>query len=106
MRRNRARASFASILLVLSPAVGLTNIKKIKPSANPPQYVAFSKRLPKTEQFHHALDRLTFGPRPGDLERIERIGLKKWLEFQLNPEKIAESPTLEQRLEPPRSLCR
>jgi hypothetical protein len=46
MRPHRARAAFASILLVLSPALSLTKIKKIKPNANPPQYLAFSKLLP------------------------------------------------------------
>jgi uncharacterized protein (DUF1800 family) len=104
MTRNRAGATLASILLVLSPAVGLTGIKKIKPNANPPQYVAFSKPSPKTEQYHHALDRLTFGPRPGDLGRIERIGLQKWLDLQLNPEKVPEASILDERLEPLKSL--
>jgi uncharacterized protein (DUF1800 family) len=63
-----------------------------------------SKRSPATqamaeqERTAHALNRLTFGPRPGDLERIEAIGVKKWIEMQLNPEQIDDS-LLEARLQ-------
>src|SRR6202012_3423444 len=46
----------------------------------------------------HALNRLTFGPRPGDMERVEAIGVKKWIEMQLNPEQIDDS-LLEARLQ-------
>jgi len=36
----------------------------------------------------HALNRLTFGPRPGDLERIQALGVDRWIEQQLYPERI------------------
>src|SRR5262249_34351673 len=39
----------------------------------------------------HALNRLTFGPRPGDIERINQLGVEKWIELQLHPEKIDDS---------------
>ena len=39
----------------------------------------------------HALNRLTFGPRPGDLQRVEAMGVDKWIELQLHPEKIDDS---------------
>ena len=32
----------------------------------------------------HALNRLTYGPRPGDVERVKAIGLEKWIEGQLS----------------------
>jgi len=51
----------------------------------------------------HALNRLTFGPRPGDVEKVESIGLDKWIELQLHPEKIDNS-ALESRLAPFRTL--
>jgi len=55
---------------------------------------------PLTEEEHatHALNRLTFGPKPGDLERVQAIGVKKWIEMQLNPEQIDDS-LLEARLQ-------
>ena len=73
-------------------------IKKIKPGANPPEYVAFSKPLDKQRMPRHALERLTFGPRPGEVETLQRTGLDKFLEAQLNPEKVPENPLLIQRL--------
>jgi uncharacterized protein (DUF1800 family) len=63
-----------------------------------------SKRAPavqpltEPERATHALNRLTFGPRPGDLERVQAIGVKKWIEMQLNPEQIDDS-LLEARLQ-------
>ena len=35
-----------------------------------------------------ALNRLTFGPRPGDAEAVAAMGVDKWIELQLHPEKI------------------
>ena len=34
----------------------------------------------------HALNRLTFGPRPGDVERVLATGVDRWIEQQLHPE--------------------
>jgi uncharacterized protein (DUF1800 family) len=58
---------------------------------------AAAQPLTEEERATHALNRLTFGPRPGDLERIQAIGVKKWIEMQLNPEQIDDS-LLEARL--------
>jgi uncharacterized protein (DUF1800 family) len=56
------------------------------------------QQLTEAERATHALNRLTFGPRPGDVERVEAIGVKKWIEMQLNPEQIDDS-LLEARLQ-------
>ncbi|MGC2544182.1 MAG: DUF1800 domain-containing protein, partial [Candidatus Sulfotelmatobacter sp.] len=47
----------------------------------------------------HALNRLSFGPRPGDVQRVMAIGVDKWIDLQLHPEKI-DDRALEARLEP------
>jgi uncharacterized protein (DUF1800 family) len=39
----------------------------------------------------HALNRFTFGPRPGDLEAVRSIGLEKWFDRQLHPESIDQT---------------
>jgi len=39
----------------------------------------------------HALDRLTFGPRPGEVEVVLTKGLDSWIEDQLHPESIDDS---------------
>jgi uncharacterized protein (DUF1800 family) len=49
------------------------------------------RALTEQEKAEHVLSRLTFGPRPGDVDRVRAIGVKKWIEMQLNPERIDDS---------------
>jgi uncharacterized protein (DUF1800 family) len=51
----------------------------------------------------HALNRLTFGPRPGDVQQVMAMGVDQWIDLQLHPEKIDDS-ALDSRLEPLRTL--
>jgi uncharacterized protein (DUF1800 family) len=44
--------------------------------------------LTEDEAITHALNRLGYGPRPGDIERIRKIGLETWITQQLHPETI------------------
>jgi uncharacterized protein (DUF1800 family) len=44
--------------------------------------------LTEDEAITHALDRLGYGARPGDIERIRRTGLEKWITGQLHPETL------------------
>ena len=37
----------------------------------------------------HVLNRLAFGPAPGDLERVARMGAPAWIAEQLQPERLA-----------------
>jgi uncharacterized protein (DUF1800 family) len=39
----------------------------------------------------HALNRFTFGPRPGDVDAVRAMGLDKWFEQQLHPATIGEA---------------
>ena len=39
----------------------------------------------------HALNRLTYGPRPGDADRVRAMGLQKWIELQLAPSRLDDS---------------
>ncbi len=41
----------------------------------------------------HILNRLTFGPRPGDLREIQSIGISEWIDSQLHPGKIEDTWT-------------
>src|SRR5688572_7212539 len=47
----------------------------------------------------HALNRLTFGPRPGQVEEVQRLGLSRWIDQQLTPSSIDDS-ALTSRLTP------
>src|SRR5258707_5339550 len=39
----------------------------------------------------HVLNRVTFGPRPGDVEAVEKMGLHNYINQQLHPETIDDS---------------
>jgi len=57
---------------------------------------SFKGKLPITqltedEAILHALDRLAYGPRPGDVDRIRKMGLEKWINQQLNYNSIDDS---------------
>ncbi len=64
----------------------------------------FDRKLPKDQKIIHALNRLTFGPGPGDVERVKRMGLAGWIDLQLSPQSIDENPMLATKLEPLDSL--
>jgi uncharacterized protein (DUF1800 family) len=54
-------------------------------------------QMDQRKQAVHALNRLTFGPRPGDVDHVMAIGLDKWIDQELHPDNIDDSG-LEARL--------
>lgn len=66
---------------------------------NAAQTAAFFRQIDQNEKVIHTLDRLTWGPAPGEAAEVEKIGLKKWIDLQLHPDRIAENPELERRLQ-------
>jgi len=54
-------------------------------------------QLSEQEAISHALNRLAYGARPGDVDHVREIGLEKWVEQQLHPESI-EDADLDARL--------
>jgi len=39
------------------------------------------------ERAAHVLDRLAFGARPGEVDRVTQLGVDRWIELQLHPER-------------------
>ena len=64
----------------------------------------FDQKLSADKQIVHVLNRLTFGPRPGDAEQVRRLGVQKWIDLQLHPERVQENPVLESKLRPLETL--
>jgi uncharacterized protein (DUF1800 family) len=62
-----------------------------------------SSQMPEQKRAIHALNRLTFGPRPEDINRVMAMGVDKWIDQQLHPDKI-DDHALEARLVPLRTL--
>jgi uncharacterized protein (DUF1800 family) len=48
-----------------------------------------SALTPRDSAFH-VLNRLAYGPRPGDVDSVVRIGVMRWIDAQLDPERIAD----------------
>ena len=105
--RTKAK-SFLSVFLSLA-FVFPTGIALPTPAAGAPakdkkvKQDPALKGLPITElsadeAILHALNRLAYGPRPGDVERVRQMGLAKWIEQQLNPNAI-DDRAVEARLE-------
>jgi uncharacterized protein (DUF1800 family) len=49
------------------------------------------RSLTDEQRIIHVLNRLGFGARPGDVERVKAMGLEKYIEQQLHPDQIADS---------------
>ncbi|MBI3483853.1 MAG: DUF1800 family protein, partial [Acidobacteria bacterium] len=105
-RKNPAAIGFLAAVLVVSltlaaPLLAADQKSKAaeKNKTVEPAYKlskAFKGKLPITDLSQeqaviHALNRLAFGPRPGDVERIRAMGLEKWIQQQLKPESIDDS---------------
>src|SRR2546430_1549715 len=92
--RRRSLLALGTII-IFTAFQGFTAAAKKKNAAETAQFFA---SLSKDQKIIQALNRLTFGPRAGDLEQVKRAGLKKWIDQQLHPERIAENPRLEEKI--------
>jgi uncharacterized protein (DUF1800 family) len=52
----------------------------------------------------HAINRLSFGPRPGDVERLQSLGVKQYIQEQLHPELLPLPTSLKNKLDSLSSL--
>ncbi|HEX8294146.1 MAG TPA: DUF1800 domain-containing protein [Pyrinomonadaceae bacterium] len=90
--RRRAPRAFALVaalaLLSNNLLIGVAQTSAAK---------AGTRRLTEEQRVVHVLNRLAFGARPGEVERVRRLGLEAYIEQQLNPSKIDDS-ALEARL--------
>jgi uncharacterized protein (DUF1800 family) len=78
LRSHRA-ALLALSLAVSVPAVTWAAKKTAAPAA------------PDEALIVHTLNRLGYGPRPGDVEKVRAMGLDRWIDEQLHPERIGDT---------------
>jgi uncharacterized protein (DUF1800 family) len=69
---------------------------------------ASSKNKPQTiaDEWHravHAVDRLTFGAQPGEVDAVAAMGVDRWIDLQLHPDQIPDT-ALHSRLAQYRTL--
>jgi len=51
------------------------------------------RELSENQKVTHVLNRLGYGPRPGDVARVEGMGIRQYIEQQLHPEQISDTAT-------------
>ncbi|MEO7963445.1 MAG: DUF1800 domain-containing protein [Gemmatimonadaceae bacterium] len=61
------------------------------PVATTPATASQPRELTPDEQARQVLNRLAFGPRPGDVERVKSIGVDRWIAEQLAPDRISDA---------------
>ena len=78
---------FCSVVLILTLSVATPlSVSAQKSKVSAPAV----SRLTEQQKVLHLLDRITFGARPGEVERVNKIGWEKYLEEQMQPEKISD----------------
>jgi uncharacterized protein (DUF1800 family) len=94
MQRFKATlAALMSISLIGPSAPGFAETYP-SPTAKTPSHARppyESGQLHGDQRILHALNRFTFGPRPGDLEAIRAMGLDQWFSQQLHPDTLDQS---------------
>jgi uncharacterized protein (DUF1800 family) len=76
-------------LAVVATAVSAQSSKQPSPAHSQAAGQQTHDLLPD-EQIQQVLNRLAFGPRPGDVEKVRAMGIDKWIDAQLHPESIAD----------------
>ena len=88
---SRAAAAVTLLTLLAGQALPASAAASRKPAP------ATQAQVQGTQRTLQALNRFTFGPRPGDVSAVETQGLDRWFEQQLNPSRINDA-ALEARL--------
>ncbi len=109
LRNTRHRTALAALFILAVPILTATRIAAVpgpdfaaSTRASHPQKerIQLDKRvignlpitqLTEDEAIVHALNRLGYGPTPGEVEYIKKIGLQAWIDQQLHPETIDDS---------------
>jgi uncharacterized protein (DUF1800 family) len=104
MPAMRKHLILLGLILLVSTAFLAAGDKQSKSKPTHPALAKDAAPMDEDKKIVHALNRFTFGVRPGDVERVRAMGLDKWFDEQLHPEKINDS-AMEARLTPFRTLA-
>ena len=88
-RTGHARSAASLFaLLVLMLFAGFFSAPRL--AAQTSNAASANARLTEDQRIMHVLSRLGYGPRPGDIERVEAMGVEAYIEEQLRPTEIAD----------------
>src|SRR3989442_307191 len=72
-------------LLMLAAAVASLGARHAAPRQSPPRQLP---ALTPHDSALHALDRLAYGPRPGEVDAVAAGGVMNWIDGQLSPDQL------------------
>jgi uncharacterized protein (DUF1800 family) len=84
----RVGSGLLALLLAFSSPISLA--QEMKTGKSQAKGKSPVKTLTEEQRAIHLLDRATFGPRPGDVERVMKLGWEKFIEEQLHPDRISD----------------
>ena len=90
-------------LALLLSLLGYTTSVQLALGKKKEKQASAAAQMDQRKQAVHLLNRLTFGPQPGDVDHVMAIGVDAWIDQQLHPDKIDDT-ALEARLTPLRTL--
>ena len=100
---SRAFLLFPALLVATVAACGGSGATKVSsgttsmfgagPITEPAGASAGPREQDATQQVNHVLSRLTFGAKPGDVAIVREIGVDRWIDRQLHPERITDAAT-------------
>ena len=82
----------SAFLLVASASGAQTARAKVSPVVTAAAADQAGDLLPD-EQVQQVLNRLTFGARPGEAAQVRSLGVDKWIDLELHPERISDANT-------------
>ncbi|NUQ19357.1 MAG: DUF1800 domain-containing protein, partial [Gemmatimonadaceae bacterium] len=77
-------------VVLLLFALSACAIPRQRTAATASAELAANRELSAEEQARQALDRLAFGPRPGEIARVRDMGVDRWIDEQLHPDRISD----------------
>src|SRR5215471_10717801 len=86
LRRSLRSTLAISLVLILGAAMLVSTPRSA--GANTSDKAA---TLTNDKRIIHLLSRIGFGPRPGDIEAVRRMGIDKYIDLQLHPERISDA---------------
>ena len=95
MTSNPARSALALLLLLLLSVACSSSALRTTPSGRPlTPVIVVAPTEPREQtadqQVQQVLNRLGFGPRPGDVAKVRAMGVDEWIGLQLAPDRIED----------------
>jgi uncharacterized protein (DUF1800 family) len=88
------RAGSTTLALAIA---GTLILSAIMPVLADSKSKAIASGLTDDQKIIHLLNRIGYGPRPGDVQRVKQMGIDKYIDLQLHPERV-DDPTIDAKL--------